>query len=102
MPNTINGVAENTRRAAKRIGGLTGLITGLDTLTDRNLKSDEPQDSETMAQLGLDDNAIIRLRKWVNIRYRDSKGKDPLTSQDLKLSTKFKALKKLCGLEDAQ
>ena len=101
MPSTNNGVSESTRRAAKRIGGLTGLITGLDTLTDRDLKSDEPQDGETMAQLGLDGNALIRLRKWINIRYRNNKGKPPATSSDLKLSTKFKALKKLCGLENA-
>ena len=98
--NTQADVSSSTLRAARRMGGLTGLITGLDTLTDRNLKIEVPKDTEKMSALGLDSNAVIRLRKWVNVRYREPKGKRPLTATDLKLSSTFSKLKTLCGLED--
>lgn len=91
-------LSARTLTAAAAIGTLAELIIALDALTDRDLKKYPPQDNETMAQIGLDGSALIRLRKYVNIRFRRPRGQRDVTALQLNGATTFAQLKALCGL----
>lgn len=91
-------LSARTLAAAATIGTLAELIIALDALTDRDLKKYPPQDAETMSQIGLDGNALIRLRKYVNIRFRRPRGQRDVTALQLNGATTFAQLKALCGV----
>lgn len=75
------------------------LIMGLDSFNKaaRDLVTDPPRDSETMAALGLGDLVLDHfVRDWINEKFRLPNGLPFLIRGQIKTSTKFSELLAMC------
>lgn len=77
----------------KKLTDKEALTAGIDTMTDRDLKTSPPADDETMQQLGLSKtNLDLPIRRWINRRFRSPKSKAVFVKGTFKTTTTWKQL----------